>query len=65
VQASSQFLFPPLVAIYSCILGIFVPSGGDPRSEGADSVGYTFTMFLVCFPAALIVVTLLASHVAG
>ena len=29
VQASNQFFFPPLVAIYSCILGVFVPSGGS------------------------------------
>jgi short-chain fatty acids transporter len=29
VNASSQFLFPPLIAVYSCILGIFVPSGGS------------------------------------
>jgi short-chain fatty acids transporter len=29
VSASNQFLFPPLIAIYSCVLGIFVPSGGS------------------------------------
>jgi short-chain fatty acids transporter len=28
VHASSQFFFSPLIAIYSCILGVFVPSGG-------------------------------------
>ncbi|TCO24657.1 short-chain fatty acids transporter [Kribbella steppae] len=113
VQASNQFLFPPLVAIYSCILGIFVPSGGskwvieapyvlqaanelkvdagwmvvvyDLGEAGAnllqpfwmlptlailglkarDIMGYTFTMFLACFPAALIAVTLLAPHLTG
>jgi short-chain fatty acids transporter len=108
VQASNQFLFPPLVAIYSCILGIFVPSGGSKwvieapyvlqaanelkvdagwmvvvydlgeasanllqpfwmlptlailGLEARDIMGYTFTMFLACFPAALLAVTLLA-----
>jgi len=111
VQASNQFLFPPLVAIYSCILGIFVPSGGSKwvieapyvlqaanelkvdagwmvvvydlgeasanllqpfwmlptlailGLKARDIMGYTFTMFLACFPAALITVTLLAPHV--
>ncbi len=111
VQASNQFLFPPLVAIYSCILGIFVPSGGSKwvieapyvlqaanelkvdagwmvvvydlgeasanllqpfwmlptlailGLKARDIMGYTFTMFLACFPAALIAVTLLAPHV--
>jgi short-chain fatty acids transporter len=113
VQASSQFLFPPLVAIYSCILGVFVPSGGSKwvieapyvlqaanelkvdagwmvvvydlgeasanllqpfwmlptlailGLKARDIMGYTFTMFLACFPAALIAVTLLAPHVTG
>jgi short-chain fatty acids transporter len=113
VQASNQFFFPPLVAIYSCILGVFVPSGGskwvieapyvlDAANQlkvdagwmvvvydlgeasanllqpfwmlptlailglkARDIMGYTFTMFLACFPAALIAVTLLAPHVAG
>ncbi len=113
VQASNQFLFPPLVAIYSCILGIFVPSGGSKwvieapyvlqaanelkvdagwmvvvydlgeasanllqpfwmlptlailGLKARDIMGYTFTMFLACFPAALIAVTLLAPHVTG
>jgi short-chain fatty acids transporter len=111
VHASNQFLFPPLVAIYSCILGIFVPSGGSKwvieapyvlqaanelkvdagwmvvvydlgeasanllqpfwmlptlailGLKARDIMGYTFTMFLACFPAALIAVTLLAPHV--
>ena len=111
VQASNQFLFPPLVAIYSCVLGIFVPSGGSKwvieapyvlqaanelrvdagwmvvvydlgeasanllqpfwmlptlailGLKARDIMGYTFTMFLACFPAALIAVTLLAPHV--
>ncbi|MEV8377551.1 TIGR00366 family protein [Kribbella sp. NPDC056861] len=113
VQASSQFFFAPLVAIYSCILGVFVPSGGskwvieapyvlDAANQlnvdagwmvvvydlgeasanllqpfwmlptlailglkARDIMGYTFTMFLACFPAALIAVTLLAPHVTG
>jgi short-chain fatty acids transporter len=113
VQASNQFLFPPLVAIYSCVLGIFVPSGGSKwvieapyvlqaanelkvdagwmvvvydlgeasanllqpfwmlptlailGLKARDIMGYTFTMFLACFPAALIAVTLLAPHVTG
>ncbi|WP_112245129.1 short-chain fatty acid transporter [Kribbella monticola] len=113
VQASNQFLFPPLVAIYSCILGVFVPSGGSKwvieapyvlqaanelkvdagwmvvvydlgeasanllqpfwmlptlailGLKARDIMGYTFTMFLACFPAALIAVTLLAPHVTG
>ncbi|TDD62337.1 short-chain fatty acid transporter [Kribbella antibiotica] len=113
VQASSQFLFPPLVAIYSCILGIFVPSGGSKwvieapyvlqaanelkvdagwmvivydlgeasanllqpfwmlptlailGLKARDIMGYTFTMFLACFPAALLAVTFLAPHVIG
>ncbi|GAA0575472.1 short-chain fatty acid transporter [Kribbella sandramycini] len=113
VQASNQFLFPPLIAIYSCVLGIFVPSGGSKwvieapyvleaanelkvdagwmvvvydlgeasanllqpfwmlptlailGLKARDIMGYTFTMFLACFPAALIAVTLLAPHVTG
>ncbi|MGW6276980.1 short-chain fatty acid transporter [Kribbella sp. NPDC055071] len=113
VQASNQFFFPPLVAIYSCILGVFVPSGGskwvieapyvlDAANQlqvnagwmvvvydlgeasanllqpfwmlptlailglkARDIMGYTFTMFLACYPAALIAVTLLAPHVTG
>ncbi|GAA1638740.1 TIGR00366 family protein [Kribbella alba] len=113
VQASNQFFFPPLVAIYSCILGVFVPSGGSKwvieapyvlqaanelkvdagwmvvvydlgeasanllqpfwmlptlailGLKARDIMGYTFTMFLACFPAALIAVTLLAPHVTG
>jgi short-chain fatty acids transporter len=111
VQASDQFFFPPLIAIYSCILGVFVPSGGskwvieapyvldaanqlDVHSgwmvvvydlgeasanllqpfwmlptlavlglKARDIMGYTFAMFLVCFPVVLVLVTLLAPHV--
>ena len=33
--------------------------------KARDIMGYTFTMFLACFPAALIAVTLLAPHVTG
>jgi short-chain fatty acids transporter len=29
VSVSSRFFYPPLIAIYSCVLGIFVPSGGS------------------------------------
>src|SRR6202008_582353 len=29
VRFSTPATFPPLVAIYSCILGVFVPSGGS------------------------------------
>ncbi|ADB36006.1 short chain fatty acid transporter [Kribbella flavida DSM 17836] len=113
VQASNQFLFPPLVAIYSCVLGVFVPSGGSKwvieapyvleaanqlevdagwmvvvydlgeasanllqpfwmlptlailGLKARDIMGYTFTLFLACFPAALLAVTLLAPHVTG
>ena len=27
VQASNQFFYPPLIAVYSAVLGVFVPSG--------------------------------------
>jgi short-chain fatty acids transporter len=111
VHASNQFFFPPLIAIYSCILGIFVPSGGSKwvieapyvldaanrlnvdagwmvvvydlgeasanllqpfwmlptlavlGLKARDIMGYTFAMFLVCFPVVLVLVTLLAPHV--
>ncbi|NMM22561.1 MAG: short-chain fatty acid transporter [Phycicoccus sp.] len=113
VQASSQFLFPPLIAVYSMVLGVFVPSGGSkwvieapyvlnaahqralskPMEvvvydlgeasanllqpfwmlpvlavlglKARDIMGYTFAMWLVCFPTALIAVTLLAPHIGG
>jgi short-chain fatty acids transporter len=29
VSASSEYFFPPIIAIYSCVLGVFVPSGGS------------------------------------
>jgi len=109
-QLSNQFFYPALIALYSCVLGIFVPSGGskwvieapyvitagnalhvDPGwlvvvydlgeasanllqpfwmlptlavlgLKAKDIMGYTFAMFLACFPAALIAVTLLAPH---
>ncbi len=108
VSASSQVLFPPIIALYSCVLGIFVPSGGskwlieapyviDAANQlhvnqgwmvvvydwGAasanllqpfwmlpnlallglrarDLMGYTFAMFLACFPVVLVLVTALA-----
>src|SRR5665647_709022 len=113
VQASSQFFFPPLIALYSMVLGVFVPSGGSKwvieapyvlnaahqlnvdagwmvvvydlgeasanllqpfwmlpvlavlGLKARDIMGYTFAMWLVCFPTALIAVTLLAPHIGG
>jgi short-chain fatty acids transporter len=110
VHASSQFFFPPLIAIYSCVLGVFVPSGGSKwvieapyvlsagntlhvyagwtvvvynlgealanllqpfwmlptlavlGLKARDIMGYTITVFLVCFPVVLVLVTLLARH---
>jgi short-chain fatty acids transporter len=29
VGASTQFLYPAVIAVYSCVLGVFVPSGGS------------------------------------
>ncbi|WP_394841689.1 TIGR00366 family protein [Pendulispora brunnea] len=108
VSASNQTFFPPLIAIYSCVLGIFVPSGGskwlieapyviDAANQlhvnqgwmvvvydlgeasanllqpfwmlptlailglrARDIMGYTFAMFLACFPVVLILVTVFA-----
>jgi short-chain fatty acids transporter len=108
VSASNQTFFPPLIAVYSCVLGIFVPSGGskwlieapyviDAANQlhvnqgwmvvvydlgeasanllqpfwmlptlailglrARDIMGYTFAMFLACFPVVLILVTLFA-----
>jgi short-chain fatty acids transporter len=108
VHASSSFLFAPLIAIYSCVLGVFVPSGGskwlieapyviDAANQlhvnqgwmvvvydlgeasanllqpfwmlptlailglkARDIMGYTFAMFLACFPVVLVLVTLFA-----
>jgi short-chain fatty acids transporter len=113
VNASDQFFFPPLIAIYSCVLGIFVPSGGSKwvieapyvleaanqldvhagwmvvvydlgeasanllqpfwmlptlavlGLKARDIMGYTFAMFLLCFPVVLVMVTVLAPHVTG
>lgn len=112
-DVASQFLYPPLIALYSMVLGVFVPSGGSKwvieapyvlsaahqlnvdagwmvvvydlgeasanllqpfwmlptlailGLKAKDIMGYTFTMFLACFPAALIAVTILAPHVGG
>ena len=109
VSVSNAVLYPAVVAGYSCLLGIFVPSGGGkwvieaPYLLGAandlgvnqgwmvvvydlaeasanfvqpfwmlptlailglkarDIMGYTFTMFLVCFPTVLICVTVLGA----
>lgn len=109
VSVSNAVLYPTLVAVYSCVLGVFVPSGGAkwvieaPYLLGAanelsvhqgwmvvvydlaeasanllqpfwmlptlallglkarDVMGYTFAMFLVCFPAVLILVTVLGA----
>ena len=111
VQATNDFFYPPLIAVYSCVLGVFVPSGGskwvieapyvldaghrlgvDPGwlvvvydlgeasanllqpfwmlptlailgLKARDVMGYTFAMFCVCFPVAVVTVTLLAPHV--
>ncbi|MGO1056981.1 short-chain fatty acid transporter [Crossiella sp. CA198] len=108
VDISNPVLYPALIAIYSCVLGVFVPSGGskwvieapyvlDAANQlqvhqgwmvvvydlgeasanllqpfwmlptlavlglkARDIMGYTFAMFLVCFPTVLIVVTLFA-----
>ncbi|MFJ2828247.1 short-chain fatty acid transporter [Streptomyces sp. NPDC087263] len=108
VSVSNQFFYPAFIAVYSCILGVFVPSGGskwvieapyvlDAANQlqvnqgwvvvvydlgeasanllqpfwmlptltilglkARDIMGYTFAMFLVCFPVVLILVTLLA-----
>jgi len=113
VRASTPATFPALVATYSAVLGVFVPSGGSKwvieapyvmeaahtmkvhlgwvvsaydlgealanllqpfwmlptlailGLKARDIMGYTFTLFLACFPAALIAVTLLAPHVTG
>ncbi len=107
---SNQFFYPALIALYSMVLGVFVPSGGSKwvieapyvldaahqlgvdagwmvvvydlgeasanllqpfwmlptlailGLKAKDIMGYTFTMFLACFPTALIAVTFLAPH---
>lgn len=107
---STQFFYPALIAFYSMILGVFVPSGGSKwvieapyvldaahqlgvdagwmvvvydlgeasanllqpfwmlptlailGLKAKDIMGYTFTMFLACFPTALVAVTFLAPH---
>ncbi|SDN34774.1 short-chain fatty acid transporter [Allokutzneria albata] len=106
VGVSNAFFYPALIAVYSCVLGVFVPSGGskwvieapyviDAANQlgvhqgwmvvvydlgeasanllqpfwmlptlailglkARDIMGYTFAMFLVCFPAVLVLVTL-------
>ncbi|MBP2475176.1 short-chain fatty acids transporter [Crossiella equi] len=108
VSVSNPLLYPALIALYSCVLGVFVPSGGSKwvieapyvlqaanelqvnqgwlvvvydlgeasanllqpfwmlptlavlGLKARDIMGYTFAMFLVCFPTVLIVVTLFA-----
>ncbi len=108
VNVSNEFFYPAVIAVYSCVLGIFVPSGGskwvieapyviDAANQlgvnqgwmvvvydlgeasanllqpfwmlptlailglkARDIMGYTFAMFLVCFPVVLIAVTLFA-----
>lgn len=107
VNISNEFFYPAVIGIYSCVLGIFVPSGGSKWVIEAPYVidaanqlqvnqgwmvvvydlgeasanllqpfwmlptlailglkarhimGYTFMMFLVCFPTVLVLVTLL------
>jgi short-chain fatty acids transporter len=108
VSVSSDFLYPAFIVIYSCVLGVFVPSGGSKwvieapyvleaanqlhvnqgwmvvvydlgeasanllqpfwmlptlavlGLKARDIMGYTFAMFLVLFPAVLLLVTLFA-----
>lgn len=108
VSVSNEFFYPALIAIYSMVLGVFVPSGGSKwvieapyvleaanqlqvnqgwmvvvydlgeasanllqpfwmlptltilGLKARDIMGYTFAMFLACFPAVLILVTLFA-----
>ena len=108
VSVATKTLYPGIIALYSFILGIFVPSAGSkwvieaPYVIGAanklavnqawmvvvydlgeasanlvqpfwmipvlaifglkakDVMGYTFTLCLFCFPAVLLLVTLLA-----
>ncbi|MDX6351075.1 MAG: short-chain fatty acid transporter [Streptomyces sp.] len=108
VSVSNQFFYPAFIAIYSCVLGVFVPSGGskwvieapyvlDAANQlhvnqgwvvvvydlgeasanllqpfwmlptltilglkARDIMGYTFAMFLVCFPLVLVLITLFA-----
>lgn len=107
-DVSNAFFYPALIAVYSCVLGVFVPSGGSKwvieapyvmeaanqlevhqgwmvvvydlgeasanllqpfwmlptlailGLKARDIMGYTFAMFLVCFPVVLVVVTLFA-----
>ncbi|MEU9957851.1 TIGR00366 family protein [Streptomyces sp. NPDC050982] len=108
VSVSNEFLYPAFIAVYSCVLGVFVPSGGSKwvieapyvidagnqlgvhqgwlvvvydlgeasanllqpfwmlptltilGLKARDIMGYTFAMFLVCFPVVLVLVTLFA-----
>ncbi|WP_446041980.1 short-chain fatty acid transporter [Streptomyces sp. SID1121] len=108
VSVSNEFFYPALIAVYSCVLGVFVPSGGskwvieapyvlDAANQlhvnqgwvvvvydlgeasanllqpfwmlptltilglkARDIMGYTFALFLACFPAVLILVTVFA-----
>lgn len=108
-ELSNAFFYPALIGVYSCVLGVFVPSGGskwvieapyviDASNQlevhqgwmvvvydlgeasanllqpfwmlptlailglkARDIMGYTFAMFLVCFPTVLVVVTLLGT----
>ena len=109
VRLSTPMTFPPLVALYSAVLGVFVPSGGSKwvieapyvmaaahslkvhlgwtvaaydlgeavanlvqpfwmlpilglfRLSARDVMGYTFIVFLVLLPLALILVTVLGA----
>ena len=44
------------------LLRAAVKAGTPLGLKAKDIMGYTFAMFLACFPAALIAVTLLAPH---
>ncbi|WP_225724627.1 MULTISPECIES: short-chain fatty acid transporter [unclassified Nocardia] len=107
VGLTNGYLYPAVISLYSCVLGIFVPSGGSKWVIEAPYVldaanqlrvnqgwmvvvydlgeasanllqpfwmlptlailglkarhimGYTFVMFLVCFPVVLVLVTVL------
>jgi len=52
-EASANLLQPFWMLPTLAILGL----------KARDVMGYTFAMFLVCFPVAIVTVTLLAPHV--
>ena len=54
-EASANLLQPFWMLPVLAVLGL----------KARDIMGYTFAMWLVCFPTALVAVTLLAPHVGG